>query len=451
MDAMDMDTHGNRQGASTGMNRRKLVVVTTQLLAIGPLAAACGQAAGTGGAAAPTAAGTVRATTAAGATTGTIKIVSSLPRTGSSKGQTDTLVNAIRMALEEANSRAGSFAITYEDWDDATAAAGQWDPAQETENANKAVADKDIMVYIGTFNSGAAKLSIPILNAAQPGPLVMISPANTYPGLTKKAGAEAGEPEKYYPTGIRNYTRVVPADDIQGTVAAEWAKELGVKKVYILDDQQLYGKGIADVFETHAKKIGLQVLGHEGIDAKAAEYKALMTKIKGLGPDMIYYGGITQNNAGQLIKDKINVGMPNDQVRFMGPDGIFEKAFIDAAGAENAEGVYVTFGGVTPDRYTGKAAEWRDRYKTKYGGNPEVYAIYGYEAMKVALDAIERAGKKDRRAIRDAVFATKNFTKGVLGSWSFDENGDTSLTTMSGAQVKRGEFVFQKELKATQA
>jgi branched-chain amino acid transport system substrate-binding protein len=304
------------------------------------------------------------------------------------------------------------------------------------------------MVYIGTFNSGAAKLSIPILDQA--GPLVMISPANTYPGLTKKIAAEAGEPEKYYPTGVRNYTRVVPADDIQGTVAADWAKDLGVKKVYILDDQQAYGKGVADVFEGEAKKIGLTVLGHEGIDTRpGAEYRALMTKIKGLSPDMIYFGGITQNNAGQLVKDKINVGMDQTAVRFLGPDGIFEQAYIDAAGKENAEGTYVTFGGVTPDKYTGAAATWRDKYKAKYGGNPEVYAVYGYEAMKVALDAIERAGKVDRRAIRDAVFNTKNFTKGVLGSWSFTDTGDTTITTMSGAQVKNGEFVFQKELKAT--
>jgi branched-chain amino acid transport system substrate-binding protein len=417
------------------MKRREILALSAQVLAIAPLAGACRPAGAPG----------VTGTPAA-PTSGMIKIVSSLPRTGTDKAQTDTMVNAFRMALEENNNRAGNFTITYEDWDDATAAAGKWDPAQETANANKAAADRDIMVYLGTFNSGAAKLSIPILNQA--GPLVMISPANTYPGLTKKVGAEPGEPDKYYPTRIRNYTRVVPADDIQGAVAAQWARDLGVKKVYILDDQELYGKGVADVFEQNAKKLGLQVVGHEGIQTKAADYKALMNKIKALEPDLIYFGGITANGAGQLVKDKVGVGMPNDKVKFMGADGIYEQAFIEAAGAENAEGVYATFGGIPPDKLTGKALEWANNYRRKYGGELAAYTIYAYEAMKVALDAIERAGRKDRRAIRDAVFATKNFTKGVLGTWSFDENGDTTLTTMSGGQVKAGKFQFVKELSA---
>jgi branched-chain amino acid transport system substrate-binding protein len=378
-----------------------------------------------------------------------VKIVSSMPMTGSSLGQTQTVVNAIKQALEEANSKAcdGKVTIQFEAWDDATAAAGKWTPEAETENANKAAADKSIVAYIGTFNSGAAKLSIPILNQA--GPLVMISPANTYPGLTKKAGAAPGEPEVYYPSKTRNYTRVVPADDIQGAAAATWAKQLGATKVFILDDQELYGKGIADVFEATAKKLGLTVLGHEGIDGKAADYKALMTKIKGLNPDLIYYGGITQNNAGQLVKDMRNVGMPADKVKFMGPDGIYETAFIEAAGKDAAEGVYVTFGGVPPEKLTGDAKTWYDNYKKKFNAEPEVYAIYGYEAAKVVLAAINKscANPTDRKAVRDAVFGTKDF-KGVLGTWSFDENGDTTLTDMSGAQIKGGKFEFVSILKA---
>ena len=163
--------------------------------------------------------------------------------------------------------------------DDATPARGAWDAGKEAENANKAVADADVMVYIGTFNSGAAKVAIPILNRAN---LVMISPANTYPGLTKPGKGEPNEPDIYYPSGKRNYARVVPADDLQGAVAANWAKQLGATKVYILDDTELYGHGIADVFAETAKKIGLSVAGGpEGIDSKASDYRALATKIRG--------------------------------------------------------------------------------------------------------------------------------------------------------------------------
>jgi len=366
--------------------------------------------------------------------TGTLKIVSSLPRTGSSKGQTDTIVNAIKMALDEAGNKVGNATITYEDMDDATPARGAWDAGKEAENANRAASDADIMVYIGTFNSGAAKVSIPILNRAN---LVMVSPANTYPGLTKPGKGEPNEPDVYYPGGKRNYARVVPADDLQGAVAANWAKQIGVQKVYILDDTELYGHGIAQVFADTAGKIGLNVVGGpEGIDAKAADYRALATKIRGQNPELVYFGGITQNNAGKLFKDLRSV--LGDSIKLMGPDGIYEQAFIDDAG-DAGEGVYITFGGVPPSKLTGKGADWYKAYKAKFGGEPEAYAAYGYESTKIALDAIQRAGSKDREAIRAAVFATKDYD-GVLGKWSFDANGDTTLTTMSGRQVKNGKF-----------
>jgi branched-chain amino acid transport system substrate-binding protein len=168
-----------------------------------------------------------------------IKIVSSLPRTGSAKAQTDTIVNGIQIALAEAGYRPGDFKIVYADWDDATAGAGQWTAEAETANASRAVHDPDVMVYIGTYNSGAAKISMPILNKAH---LLMISPANTWPGLTKPDKGDPGEPAIYQPAGIINYTRLVPTDDLQGPLGAEWAKELGVKRVYVLDDNEVYGK-----------------------------------------------------------------------------------------------------------------------------------------------------------------------------------------------------------------
>jgi branched-chain amino acid transport system substrate-binding protein len=375
----------------------------------------------------------------------TVKIVSSLPMTGSSIGQSQAIVNGIKQVIDEANSKAceGKITLQFESYDDATAAAGKWEPAQVTSNANKAVADGNVVAVVGHFNSGAAKLSIPILNPAN---LVMVSPANTYPGLTKPGKGEPGEPDKYYPNKQRNYTRVVPADDLQGSAGANWAKTLGVQKVFILDDQELYGKGLADVFEAKAKELGLQVVGREGIDSKASDYKALMTKIKDLGPDLIYFGGITQNNGGQLVKDMRNVGMTAEQVKFMGPDGIYEKAFIDAAG-KDGEGVYATFGGVPANQLQGVGQTWYESYKKKYNSEPEAYAAYGYESGKVIVNAINKVCKNDRAAIRDAVLGTKDYN-GVLGTWSFDTNGDTTLTTLSGNVVKNGKWEFVEVLKA---
>ena len=370
-----------------------------------------------------------------------IKIVSSLPRTGSANYQTTTTVNGIRMAIDEVGGKVGNFTIAYEDWDDASPERGQWDPAVEAANADRAIADPDVMAYIGTYNSGAAKIAMPKLNNAG---VVMISPANTWPGLTKPGIGEPNEPMVYRPTGKINYFRVVPADDIQGVVAAEWSKELGGTKVFILHDKELYGKGIASIYQKTAKAIGLQVMGYEGIDPKASNYKSLVTKIRQTRADIVFFGGTTQTNGGQIAKDLRTGGLKD--VKFVVPDACFEKAFIEGAGAENVNGnTYCTFGGVPPEKLTGKGAEFYNNYKTRYNAEPEGYAVYGYEAAKVVLDAIARAGKKDRAAILAAVAATKDFD-GALGKWSFDANGDTTITTMSGNIIQDAKFEFVKLL-----
>ena len=385
-------------------------------------------------------------TPSGGADKGTIEIWSSLPRQGSSKAQTDTIVNAIKLALEEAGNKAGGYTIVYKDVDDSTAAAGKWDEATEIKNANDAVANDKLVAYIGTFNSGAAKLSIPILCAKG---IVMISPANTNVGLTKPFGP--GEPDVYYPNGCKkNYTRVVPADDLQGAAGALWASQLGAKNVYVIDDTEVYGKGVADVFAQRAPDNGLTILGRDGIDGKASDYKALAEKIKATNPDLVYYGGITQNNAGQLWRD-LKDAMPD--VMLMGPDGIAEGEFIEAAG-EAAEGSYVTSGAVSPDQLIGAGKAFIDKYNAKYpDAPPEVYTAYGYEAAKVVIAAIERAAAKNpadvtalRALVLDEVKATKDYA-GALGTWSFDAAGDTSLTDMTGLIITAGEFKFDKIIK----
>ena len=380
---------------------------------------------------------------------GTVEIWSSLPRQGSNKAQTDTVVNAIKMAIDEVGGKVGGYTVTFSDKDDSTAATGQWDEATEIKNANDAVANGNVISYIGTFNSGAAKLAIPILCKAG---IVMTSPANTYPGLTKAGKGEANEPDVYYPDGCtRNYTRVVPADDLQGRAGALWASQLGVTKAYVLDDTQLYGKGIADVFAAEAPSFGVEVLGRDGIDGKATDYKALAEKVKATNPELVYYGGITQNNAGQLWRDLRDALGPD--VKLMGPDGIFEGEWLEAAG-EAAEGSYITFGGVPPDQLTGAGKTFIDAYAAKYPDAPaEAYTAYGYEAAKVVLAALERAAATnpaDINALKaemiKQVFATKDYA-GVLGNWSFNAEGDTSLTDMSGNIVTDGEFKFDKVIK----
>jgi branched-chain amino acid transport system substrate-binding protein len=375
----------------------------------------------------------------------TVKIVSDLPLQGANRAQTITMVNAIEMAIEERGGKAGSATVEYESLDDATAQAGQWDEAKCAENAQTAAQDEEIVGWIGPFNSGCAAVEIPILNEAGLG---MISPANTYIGLTKPGG-EPDEPEKYYPTGERNYTRVIVADDEQGQAGALLMEEEGVESVYILDDKETYGKGLADQVQKSAKEIGIQVVGREGIDGSAANYRSLMNKIAEVDPDAIYFGGIIENNAGQLIKDKVGAGMSNDDVLFIGPDGIFVDTFLTQSG-NAAEGAYVTFGGLPQSELSAKGQQFVQDYESQHDDAVQPYTAYAYEAANVMLDAIERASKEGevtREAVLQQIFATEDFN-GVLGTWSFDKDGDTSLTELSVQRVENGLFEYQRTIDA---
>jgi branched-chain amino acid transport system substrate-binding protein len=277
----------------------------------------------------------------------------------------------------------------------------------------------------------------------------MISPANTYTGLTKPTPDES-EPDKYYPTGERNYARVIVTDVQQGQAGASFMSDEGVKTVFILDDRETYGKGVADEFQTAAEDLGIQVIGREGIDGSAPNYRSLMNKIAAANPDAIYFGGIIENNAAQLVKDKVGAGMSNQEVTFVGPDGIFVDTLITQGGAA-VEGIYVSFGGIPPEKLGSAGQAFIDKYEQNYDDAVQPYTAYAYEAANVMLDAIERASKDaggdvpDRKAVVEQVFATQDYD-GVLGTWSFDNDGDTTLTKLSIQEVEDGEFRLNRIL-----
>jgi len=376
----------------------------------------------------------------------TAKIVSDLPMQGANRAQTTTMVNAIRLALEERDNKAGDIQIEYEVLDDSTAQAGQWDAAKCAENAQSAAQDEEIIGWIGPFNSGCAAVEIPILNEAG---LAMISPANTYTGLTKPT-PDPSEPEKYYPTGERNYARVIVTDVQQGQAAATFLDDEGVETVYVLDDRETYGQGVADEFQKAAEDLGIEILGREGIDGSAPNYRSLMNKIAEEDPDAIYFGGIIENNAAQLIKDKVGAGMSNEDVAFIGPDGIFVDTLL-SQGGDAVEGAYVTFGGIPPEELGETGQEFIDKYNENYDDEVQPYTAYAYEAANVMLDAIEKASEDaggevpERQAVVEQVLATEDF-EGVLGTWSFDEDGDTTLTELSVQSVEGGDWQLERVL-----
>jgi branched-chain amino acid transport system substrate-binding protein len=387
--------------------------------------------------------------TAGGGTAGggeAVKIVSDLPLQGSSAGQTETMVNAIKLYLEQIGGKAGDFTVSYESFDDSTAAKGAWDEATCAANARKYVEDEAILGVIGTFNSGCAKIEVPIANEASH---AMISPANTATGLTHEGpGAEPGEPDKYYPTGTRNYTRVVASDDFQGQIDASYMKDsLGVTSVYILDDKDAYGKGVADAFEQAANDIGLKVAGHTGWDANAQNYKALMTQIKATGADGMFIGGISCFNGGQVIKDKVSVVGDNDAVKLLVSDGFVLDSLFDEAGADNLAGTYGSAPVLNPEDLTGAGKTFLDAYQAKYG-SPEVYTAYAAAAAQALVDAISRSDGS-REDVVAKLFET-DIADGIVGPMAFNENGDPKGGLISIFQAEASgppwKFVEAKQL-----
>jgi branched-chain amino acid transport system substrate-binding protein len=380
----------------------------------------------------------------------TLTVYSSLPLQGPSRVNSESVNNGAKLALQQRGGKVGDFTISFKTLDDATPQAGKWDPGKTQQNARQAVQDKTTIAYIGEFNSGASAISIPILNKAG---ILQVSPSNTAIGLTAaepKEALEAGEPDKYYPTGKRHYGRVVPKDDIQGAALATDMKEQGCTKVFIANDKEVYGLGLSKATEAAAGANQLEVVKNEGYDPKAANYRSLASSIRETGADCFFGSIIVDNNGVQLFKD---VAAGNPDIKLFGPDGVAETTFTDPKEGGIPENVAsktrVTVATLAPDEYPPEGVKFFEDYEKAYGEEPEPYAIYGYEAMSVVLDAIERAGDKgnDRQAVIDAFFQTKG-RKSVLGTYDINENGDMSLTDYGAYTIKGGKLTFDKVIKA---
>jgi len=423
------------------------VVGCVGALALG--AAACGGDDNNGGGGGSTGASTGAGTSAS--TGGTVDIYSSLPLQGASKDQTAAMVDGIKLALEQSNNKAGDWNIKYESLDDSTAQAGNWDPGATAQAARKAAQDPDVVGYIGEFNSGASAVSIPILNQAG---IPQVSPANTYVGLTtSEPGSEKGEPDKYYPTGKRTYLRIVPRDTIQSAALLTLMKDDGCTKVAIANDKETYGAGLARLMEIQAKDIGVNIVTNEGIDKSAPNYRSFASSIKGKGADCFVFSGVTANGAVQITKD-VAAAIPN--AKLYGPDGVCESGFTNPSKKGIPKSIAARFkctvATLNLESYPG-GKKFLDAFKAKYGNaNPDPYAIYGYEAMQLFIDTLAGLGDKanDKQAVLDALFATKD-RDSVLGTYSFDQNGDTSLTDYGIYKVGTdGNPTFDKAVKAQQ-
>jgi len=389
--------------------------------------------------------------TAAAAVSGnTVDIYSSLPMQGSSNVQTIPMVNGMKLALAQAGDKAGKFTVNFTALDDSTAAAGKWDPSQTAANARKVAADPRAVYYIGEFNSGASEISIPILNQ---GGIPQVSPANTYVGLTTDLpGSAPGEPEKYYPTGKRTYLRIVPIDSIQGAADLQAMKQAGCTKVAIANDKEAYGAGLAQLIELEKAEYGVNVVSNTGIDPTASNFRTYAQTIKSEGADCFFFSGIVSNGGVQIVKD-VNAALPTAKI--FGPDGVCSSAWTQASqgGVPASIDPLMECTVATQDlaAYPGGKA-FLAAYQAKYGSaEPDPYAIYGYEAMKLGLDTIASLGANgDNKAdVLKALFAIKD-RKSVIGTYGFDANGDTTLKSYGLYSAdKSGNLVFKETLTPT--
>jgi branched-chain amino acid transport system substrate-binding protein len=386
----------------------------------------------------------VNASVAAG-TVGTVDIYSSLPLQGASRAQTVPLVKGIRLALSAAGGTAGDFSVNYQSLDDSTALAGSWDPAQTIANARRAAQDAQTVYYIGEFNSGASKVAIPILNQAG---IAEVSPSNTYVGLTSRgAGSAPGEPEKYYPTGTRTFLRIIPDDKTQAAALLQTMKSDHCARVAVANDGDTYGRSMASLLEAQKRAYGVNILSNTTINPTAHDYRAYARRIKARRADCFLFSGIVAHNGVQITED-VAGALP--KVKIYGPDGLCVNTWTNPAlgGVPRRVGkrIQCTVATLDVHAYPGGTA-FLAAYRATYGdGNPDPYAIYGYEAMKLALDTITTLGANgnDKTAVLTALRATKARAS-VLGTYGFDANGDTTLNAYGLYNTaKDGHLIFKR-------
>ncbi len=355
-------------------------------------------------------------------------VASDLPLIGGSRTQTTQMNQAIAYVLQQQNWMAGKYHIAFQPCNDASAQLAKWDPTKCSANAHAYAGNSSLIGVIGTFNSGCAAIEIPVLNQAPGGGLQLLSPANTYGCLTEHCSA--AEPSKYYPSGKRNYARVAPSDPNQGAVDAAFLKSKGVTSIYVLNDKEAYGLGVARNFAGAAKAAGIKVLGFDAYDAKAPNYQALFTKIKTKNPESLFIGGLIDENSGQLINDKVSILGDNSAVKLMLPDGFTTDAVFQRSegGTPKADGAYFSVAGVGIDQYKGAAETFISGFKSQLGGKAvDPYAILGAQAAQVLLKAIEKSDGT-RASVIDNVFKT-HVTNGLIGNFSLNKSGDLSGAT----------------------
>lgn len=379
-----------------------------------------------------------------------LTIYASVPLRGVSRVSGQAVVSGARLALSQIHGRIGEYTIALKVLDDATVQRGGWDPGQTTINARTAVLDPTTIAYLGELNSGASAVSIPPLNRAG---IPQVSPGSTAVGLTT-AGPSAfpGEPQKYYPTGVRTFVRVVPNDAAQAIAQVRAQRGLGCNKTYVLDDGEVDGADAARSFAVAAQKSGLRVAAIQAFPRDAPNYRALVIGVAQTHPDCVLISADAESGAVGLTR-QIAATMP--QVKIFGSAGLAESTYTDPAQggipASIDSRVVLTAPTLAASQYPPSARAFAAAYQRRYGAS-EPDSIFGYEAMSLLLSAIGRGTDRGtepavRSAVRQALFATRD-RRSVLGTYSINRDGDTTLHRYGVYGIVAGRLTFWQAVAA---
>ena len=435
----------------------KLTRVGAALAIAAIVVSACSSSATTAPAASAAAPASAAASAAAPASAAAgsiaVKIGIELPMTGGEAPNGVPTANGVVLAI--AKNPVPGFTITINQQDDAVN--GVHNPQQGAKNIQTLANDPAVIGVVGPFNSSVAQAEIPVSNAAG---LMMCSPANTNPGLTKPWGGV--DPVTLRPTNPTKiaYVRDATTDDLQGAAGADIAYNIAkATSAYVADDTQTYGKGLADVFATQFTALGGKVLKRDGIPGSTTDFTSYVTTVKGLAPQYVFYGGVTTSGLGLFRKQMAQQGIAS--IPFGGGDGIVDgsaataSSFLQIAGDAGDANTYGTVAGPTE---IPNAAQFATDYKAMFNTDPGAYSASAYACTQVFLQALAKAGAgiTDPAALREAVRAyvatPSNTYDTALGTFSFDANGDTTQKIVSYFQYdptsKGWKFLKQRDFTA---
>jgi len=373
-----------------------------------------------------------------------IKIGSDLPISGADASDGIPTKNGVQLAVQDANARnmAPGFTFEAESLDDAVN--GIHDPAQGAKNIQSLASDPAVVGVVGPFNSNVAKAEIPLSNSIG---IALVSPANTNPDLTKGPSAVQLRPQN--PSEI-TYFRVCATDDIQGPVGADYAaKTLHLKRAYIVDDNETYGKGVADQWSAEFIADGGTVVARDHLTQGQNDFHALLTSAAAANPDVVFYGGVSATGGDQLRKQMS--GTPLAGVTLFGADGIRNQEFLNVAGSM-ANQVYATVASINAASVPSAQAFLKE-YQATFHQIVGSYSAPGYVSAMVIIQAAAAAVKANggklptREQVLQQIRSTPRFNS-IIGPFSFDADGDTTNKVISIYEARDDSWVFITQVRA---